>query len=291
MSIKQDLIDSERQAAQERARMGAKAYDEWVKTQETQYYTLFKSESEVKEYMQKAGYDYKIIRTSKYLYIKTHIGSDDYDCIWWLYRGNEIFAVINNYVDKSYVNNYMEKVKKAFGKQAFFLSEKERANYKNSLSKYADDSVIKSRQSITTVVKPQATVKKEPEVVEVEEVVEPIPEYTFPTIYTDTNILKQAIKNAGINPKIQGNIFQFTIDGFETSIYQDGENNYEFKVIGKCDLKKVHNCFNKIETEYNKIVQNNILENIKNKVTKSSTMRLEQEEVLDDNSVLLTISI
>lgn len=38
-------------------------------------------------------------------------------------------------------------------------------------------------------------------------------------------------------------------------------------------------------------IQQKICENIKQKVSKSMSMRLEQEEVLEDNSVLLTISI
>ncbi|MBR6098625.1 hypothetical protein IKP85_02650 [bacterium] len=277
MSIKQDLIDSERRAAQQRARMGAKEYDEWVKSRQTQYYTLFKSESEVKEFMRKAGYDYKRIDTGRFIYIKTHIGSDDYDCVWWLYRGNEILAVINNYVDESYIKTYIEKVENVMGKKVFFLSISDRNIYKNKLSKQVDTDTKPVRQSITTVVKMQIT--------------EPEPEYTFPTIYTDKSILKQALKNADITATMKGDNFEFLLDGFDASIYRQGGSNYEFKVIGKCNLKAVHKHFSKIETEYNKVVQHNICENIKNKVAKSPTMRLEQEEVLEDNSVLITIRI
>lgn len=276
MSIKQDLINGERAEAMKRMIMGNKAYDEWVKSQETQYYTLFKSESEVKEFMRKAGYDYKKIDTGKYLYIKTHIGSDDYDCVWWLYRGNEIIAVINNFVDKSYVDTYMKKVENLFGLQVFFTSLKEKTEYKNKLSKHVDVKPV--RQSITTVVKQQAKP-------------EPLPEHTFPTSYTDTNILKQALENTGINAKKQGENFEFVLEGCNVSIYQEGKNNYEFKILGKCDLKSVHKYFSKIEAEYNKIVQYNICEKIKSKVTKSPSMQLEQEEVLEDNSVLLIIRV
>jgi len=294
MSIKQDLIDSERYAAQTRARMGSEAYDEWVKSLQTKYYTLFNSESEVKQCMRKAGYDYKRIETDTAIYIKTHIGSDDYDCVWWLYRGSEIFAVINNSVDESYVFRYLKKVENAFGKQAFFVSAAEREEYLYGSSKRDENKP--ARKSITTVVKPQPRVKPEPVeeevIVEVEEVKpEPIPEYTFPTIYTDTSVLKSALKNVGINAKIQGDNFEFILEGCDVSIYKEANSNYDFKVVGKCDLKNIHKYFNKIETEYNKIVQYNILENIKKKVAKSPTMQLEQEEVLEDNSVLLTISV
>jgi len=266
MSIKQDLIDGEYWVAQQRKRMGNRAYEEWVKSQETRYFTSFKSEAEVKDFMRKAGYDYKRIDTGRYLYIKTHIGSDDYDCVWWLYRGDEIIAVINNDVDKIYVESYMRKVESATGKKVFFLSIKERNAYHSK--------------------RVEAPVKEE-KVIEPE----PIPEYTFPTIFTDTSVLKQALKNIGINTKMQGDNFEFALDGFNTSIYKEGNSNYEFKIVGKCDLKKIHGYFNKVETEYNKIVQYNILQNIKNKVAKSPTMQLAQEQVLEDNSVLLTIRV
>ena len=38
-------------------------------------------------------------------------------------------------------------------------------------------------------------------------------------------------------------------------------------------------------------IQKQICNNIKSKIAKSSSMKLEQEEVLEDNSILLTISI
>ena len=139
-----------------------------------------------------------------------------------------------------------------------------------------------------TTKKEQSTPPEPPvEVIEPE----PEPEYTFPTIYTDTSVLKYALKNSGINSQVQGDNFEFSLDGFNASIYKSGGSNYEFKIVGKCDLEKIHGYFSKIETEYNKIVQYNIIENIRSRVAKSPTMQLEQEQVLEDNSVLLTIRI
>ena len=272
MSIKQDLIDGEYLIALQRKRMGNRAYEEWVKSQETRYFTTFKSESEVKDFMREAGYDYKRINTGRYLYIKTHIGSDDYDCVWWLYRGDEIIAAINNDVNKIYVEKYMQKVERVAGKKCFFETEKARSEFFKT--KYEP-------KKITKVVKTQAITKE----------VEEMPEHNFPTIYTDTEILKSALKNVGTNFTIHNDSFEFMLDGCEIDIYKDSGSNYEFKIIGKCDLKNVHKVFTQIETEYNRIVQHNMCEKIKNKVTKSPTMQLVQEEVLEDESVLLTISI
>ena len=57
MSVKQDLIDGERRAAQERARMGAKKYDAWIKSQQAYLYSIFESLEELEEFLNQAGYD------------------------------------------------------------------------------------------------------------------------------------------------------------------------------------------------------------------------------------------
>ena len=51
MSVKQDLIDGERRAAQERARMGAKKYDAWIKSQQAYLYSIFESLEELEEFL------------------------------------------------------------------------------------------------------------------------------------------------------------------------------------------------------------------------------------------------
>lgn len=269
MSLKQDLIDGEISAAQERARMGAKKYDEWVQSQQAYLYSIFESLEELEKFLKQAGYDLTITNTQNYRYIKTHFGSGKWDYYFWFFKGKYLVANYNIGDDMKLIRKFVETVEKTLGKKCFFDSEKERNAYLKSLAK-----------------KGQATPPESPV-----EVIEPEPEYTFPTIFTDTSVLKYALKNSGISSQIKGDNFEFTLDGFSASIYKSGGSNYEFKIIGKCDLEKIHKYFNQIETKYNKIVQYNICENIKSKVKKSPSMQLEQEEILEDNSVLLTIRV
>lgn len=266
MSVKQDLIDSERRIAEQRRRMGAKAYDEWVKSRQARYFTWFLSEKEIRELLAKVGYDFVRIDTERFYYLKTHIGKTDWDCIWWVLKDGEMQAVVNIDVDNEYMHEFIEKVEKYLNKKCFFESKKQKTQFK----------------------KKSYAIAKELEIIAEPE---PIPEYTFPTIFTDTSVLKYALKNSGISAQVKGDNFEFTLDGFNASIYKSGGSNYEFKIVGKCNLEKIHGYFSKIETEYNKIVQYNICENIKSKVAKSPTMYLEQEEVMEDNSVLLTIRV
>ncbi len=269
MSLKQDLIDGEISAAQERARMGAKKYDEWVQSQQAYLYSIFESLEELEKFLKQAGYDLTITNTPNYRYIKTHFGNGKWDYYFWFQKGKYLVANYNIGDDMKLIRKFVETVEKSLGKKCFFDSEKERNMYIKSLAKKGQE----------TPPEPSS------------EVIEPEPEYTFPTIFTDTSVLKYALKNSGISSQIKGDNFEFTLDGFSASIYKSGGSNYEFKIVGKCDLEKIHKYFSKIETEYNKIVQHNICENIKSKVKKSPSMQLEQEEILEDNSVLLTIRI
>lgn len=64
----------------------------------------------------------------------------------------------------------------------------------------------------------------------------------------------------------------------------------EMKIQAEEILKALEN-LKEIEQSNNRIVQEQICKNIKNKITKSNSMSLVQEEVLEDNSIVLTISL
>ncbi len=242
MSIRQDLIEGERWAAQQRRKMGSKKFEEWVKSQQITKFTNFESHDEAKKYVKKAGYNYEMIATNRYLYVKTHIGNE---VIYWIdEKGKVAFAVSVN-VNKQLLATFMKKVEAIVGRPCFF------------------DSVSATK----------------------------IPEYNFATIFTDKSTLQQALKNLGLQAIQTGDNLTFEIPKCRIELYTTKNSAYEFKAVGYADLKDIHKYFSKIETEYEKITQKKICENIKTKVMKSPTMQLEQEEVLEDNSILLTIKI
>lgn len=59
----------------------------------------------------------------------------------------------------------------------------------------------------------------------------------------------------------------------------------------KNDKPSTNNKVQKNKLTTNDNIQEQICNNIKSKVAKSSSMKLENEEILEDNSVLLTISV
>jgi len=242
MSVKQDLIDGEIWAAQQRRKMGAKQFEEWVKSLEIRKYTIFKNNEEIEKNVKNAGYDFKIIYTNKYMYVKTHL--KDYE-IYWMYEGNKMYASFPSDIDKRIMNKFISDVESATGMQCFF-----------------DDISLTNEQK-----------------------------YNFPTIFTDKDVLRQALNNLKVSYNESKNKFSFKIPNCSISLNASDNNPYNFEAIGYADLKDIHKCFKKIENEYEHVTQMSICNNIKTKLSKSPTMQLVQEEVLEDNSVLLTISV
>ncbi len=114
---------------------------------------------------------------------------------------------------------------------------------------------------------------------------------TYQTKFVDKDLIIQALKKAKINYTESNRQITCNIPNNEIKIVKSIGGNYELKISGDCNINKIQSFYNKVGKEYENIVQQKICNDIKSKIAKSSSMRLEQEEVLEDNSVLLTISI
>lgn len=114
---------------------------------------------------------------------------------------------------------------------------------------------------------------------------------TYQTKFVEMNLIKQSLDNAKIHYIESSRHITCNIPNNEIKIVKGAGGNYELNVSGNCNVIKIQDFYNKVGKEYEKLVQEQICNDIKSKVAKSSSMKLEQEEILEDNSVLLTISI
>ena len=113
---------------------------------------------------------------------------------------------------------------------------------------------------------------------------------TYQTKFVDRNLIKQSLDNAKIH-YTESRQITCNIPNNEIKIVKGAGGNYELNVSGDCNVVTIQDFYNKVGKEYEKLVQEQICNDIKSKVAKSSSMKLEQEDILEDNSVLLTISI
>ncbi len=118
----------------------------------------------------------------------------------------------------------------------------------------------------------------------------------YKTKFTDKEMLKKALKKAKVPYREQRGALICSISFYELHFSKNKDGEYEIKTKGYDDWKNdIIKFRKKITTHYNKLsqqeTQKQILENIKKQIAKNKSMQIEQEQILEDNSVLLTIRV
>ena len=118
----------------------------------------------------------------------------------------------------------------------------------------------------------------------------------YKTKLSDKEVLKNVFKELKIIYQDLNDELVCDIDFYELHLKKNKAGEYEIRTEGYNDWKEeIIDFREKITDCYNKLIQNNqqkeICKSIKTKVAKSSSMSLIQEETLEDNSIVLTISI
>ena len=122
----------------------------------------------------------------------------------------------------------------------------------------------------------------------------------YKTKFRDKEILKEALTKAQVRFTERYDELICNITCYELHFRKNANDIYEIKTRGFDDFRNnIKEFRSEIEKYYNQIfqekekekLQGQICEDIKAQVIKNPSMNLEQEEILEDNSVLLTISI
>ncbi len=114
---------------------------------------------------------------------------------------------------------------------------------------------------------------------------------TLQTKIADKELLRISLKNTNIPFTEKNNRFTCQAGNSNITIAKASGGNYEFRVVGDGNLTPVQNLYNKLGAEYERQVQRKICNNIKEKVSMNKAMKIEHEEVLEDNSVVITIRV
>lgn len=118
----------------------------------------------------------------------------------------------------------------------------------------------------------------------------------YKTKFTDKEILKKALKKANVSYREQKGEFVCSISFYDLHFKKNKDGEYEIKTKGYDDWKDdIIEFREKITTHYNKLsqqeLQKQVLENIKKQISLNKAMEIEQEQILEDKSVLLTIKV
>lgn len=116
-------------------------------------------------------------------------------------------------------------------------------------------------------------------------------EESFPTNFVDEKLLIKTLSDYGINTQVAENgIIQCNVENTTLIFYKENSINYEVKIIGNSQIRGVYEQLKVIDEEYKKNVQSYTYNKVVEKL-KQTNMDIQSEEVMEDNSLLLTINI
>ena len=122
--------------------------------------------------------------------------------------------------------------------------------------------------------------------------IEPKVEQSLPTIYADGALLMGVLQKYGAQPtRVNEREVSCAIDGIRMSFKQASpETPYEMTFDGKKDAREVYDTLRKLDEGYQGAVQERTYLAVKKKL-EDRRLNIEDEEILEDNSIVLTISL
>lgn len=115
-------------------------------------------------------------------------------------------------------------------------------------------------------------------------------EKVFETKFANKELLIEALSSIGLCPIIKDKLISCETNDYKL-VFNYENNKYYLKVLTTKSFDEVLNKYGELDISYGKIVQADSVKKIKENVKNSSVMELLSETVLDDNSVVLTISV
>jgi len=114
---------------------------------------------------------------------------------------------------------------------------------------------------------------------------------SFPTNFRDGAILTRTLKEFGVNP-IQGvnGTITCTVQGTHLTFRQHGDAPFSVEMENPPSLQEIFMYLSDVDDEYKRCVQALVYEKLKQRAAEQN-LAIETEEVLDDNSIVITLTI
>lgn len=115
--------------------------------------------------------------------------------------------------------------------------------------------------------------------------------FKYPTNFNDEDLLMKTLMDYGANPvkDVNGDIIM-NLAGNEFKFHKIREEPYQVEVKSTGNSKQIYNHLSLIDGDYKGNVQAYTYENLK-KNLEDRNLNIESEEVLEDNSIVITVNI
>jgi len=243
-----------------RAVMGEKKFNAWIESNTMRFATNFKNAKDLVQTVKLAGYDAADFGNNTY---KTHIDKD----LWFLWELHEgkWQANFNKSDDTEKIRAFFRDLQHKSNRQILYVAPQ------------------RTQAARTTTTYAQAAPPRPK--------IEPVISKTLPTIYADRDTLLATLQKYGAaGVQVQGLDVACWIDGVQLNFTQPAPGvTYELS-FGEKDSRAVYDTIRRLDEGYRSTVQEQTYENVKKKLDEKHFI-IEDEEIMDDNSIVLTVSI
>lgn len=186
--------------------------------------------------------------------IKTHM-NEKKEFFFWEKIDGVWTAVFSKYDSQEIVRNFISNLEQRTGKTVF------NCDYDVLIGKAQNESDVMNQEEI------------------------------YPTNFVDEKLLLDTLRDYGVNTnRNQNGEIQCNIENSILTFYKENNSNYVVRVNGSSSLKGIYEQLNIIDEEYKRNVQSYTYNKVVEKL-QHSNMHIESEEIMEDNSLVLTINI
>ena len=112
----------------------------------------------------------------------------------------------------------------------------------------------------------------------------------FPTIFQDTDVLKDALNRLGISYSTKGDDLEYIKDGVKCTFIKDEDGKYVFRTVGNVSEEELFRALIDIDIVYKKDVQKKAYDSVISKLP-NYNMTLSNEIRTEDDTIILTINV
>lgn len=153
-----------------------------------------------------------------------------------------------------------------------------KADSKDMITKFIKDLEDKSNRNIFSVN--QETKK-----------IEVVPTRTFPTNFRDGELLVKTLLDYGINPVRQSSgEITCAFGSSKLRFYPVADAPFNVEIMNAPDMKPIFHSLSALDEDYKRQIQRTTIRNLKQKIQEKE-FAIDTEEVLEDNSVVITLSL
>lgn len=115
--------------------------------------------------------------------------------------------------------------------------------------------------------------------------------FIYPTLYCDGELLLRSLHEFGIKPVRRGDSIECRVENTLLIFRRNGEDSPFFvEIHNPPDLKKIEQYLSYLDDDYRRCLQAIVYEKLVERAA-DRNMTIESEEVLEDNSIVLTLNI